>query len=112
MLKNADFKPFYTTGEDDEPSGFLFDGLVNSQRFDLGLGYFRSTGFSCLALGFASFIRHGGTMRFIINDSLAEKDKGAILQGLQELPDAAYELTLLNDLEALTKTLTKRNKHF
>ena len=112
MLKNADFKPFYATGEDDEPSGFLFDGLANSQRFDLGLGYFRSTGFSCLALGFASFVKHGGSMRFIINDSLAYKDKGAILQGMQDLPDVAYEQTLLQDLELLTKTLTKRNKHF
>jgi superfamily II DNA or RNA helicase len=112
MLKIADLKPFYTTGEDDEPSGFLYECLTNSQRFDLGLGYFRSTGFSCLALGFASFLQGEGSMRFIINDSLVQKDKMAILQGQQEQPDDVYEQELLRDLEMLTKTLTKRNKHF
>lgn len=112
MLKDADFKPFYTSGEDDEPSEFLFEGLVNSCRFDLGLGYFRSTGFSTLAIGFASFLKNGGSMRFIINDSLAEKDKSALLKGLQEESDKVYEEELLKDLTELTKTLTKRNQHF
>lgn len=112
MLQDADFKPFYTTGEDDEPSSFLYNGLVNGQRFDLGLGYFSSTGFTSLALGFASFIKHGGSMRFIINNSLTTKDKAAILQGMQDDTDEAYEQTLLKDLESLTQTLTKRNAHF
>jgi superfamily II DNA or RNA helicase len=112
MLKKIDFKPFYTTGEDDEPSGFLYDGLVNSQRFDLGLGYFRSTGFTSLAIGFSTFLKNGGTMRFIINDSLAPKDKDAIIKGLNEQSDEEYEQELLANLDKLTRTLTKRNKHF
>lgn len=112
MLRDAEFQPFYTSGEDHEPSEFLFDGLMQSHRFDLGLGYFRSSGFSTLAIGFASFLKNGGTMRFIINDSLAEKDKVAILQGAQADTDADYEKELLRDLETLTKTLTKRNAHF
>ncbi|MCZ4245465.1 DEAD/DEAH box helicase family protein [Pedobacter punctiformis] len=112
MLKDVDFKPFYTSGEDAEPSEFLFDGLINSQRFDLGLGFFRSTGFSTLAIGFASFLSSGGTMRFIINDSLAEKDKAALLKGAEEKSDEEYEQELIKDIENLTKTLTKRNQHF
>jgi superfamily II DNA or RNA helicase len=112
MLNDAHFKPFYTSGEDNEPSEFLFDGLMNSHRLDLGLGYFRSTGFSTLAIGFASFLKNGGSMRFIINDSLAEKDKSALLRGFEEENDEAYERELLKDIETLTKTLTKRNQHF
>jgi superfamily II DNA or RNA helicase len=112
MLTNADFKPFYTSGEDNEPGEFLFDGLMHSDRLDLGLGYFRSTGFSSLAIGFASFLFNGGSMRFIINDSLAEKDKTALLKGASEESDENYEKELLVDIEKLTKTLTKRNEHF
>jgi superfamily II DNA or RNA helicase len=112
MLTNAEFKPFYTSGEDHEPGEFLFDGLMHSQRLDLGLGYFRSTGFSSLAIGFASFLSNGGSMRFIINDSLAEKDKAALLRGADNENDAVYEQELLRDIEKLTKTLTKRNEHF
>ncbi|GGC43069.1 hypothetical protein GCM10011386_39180 [Parapedobacter defluvii] len=51
-------------------------------------------------------------MRFIINDSLAEKDKNAIVRGLQEQSDEEYEQELLDDLNKLTTTLTKRNQHF
>lgn len=112
MLKDADFKLLYTSGDEDEPISFLYDGLTNSTRFDLALGYFRSTGFTSLALGFASFLQRGGTMRFIINDCLAERDKTAIIQGLQEKSDEEYEQELLNDLNKLTATLTKRNLHF
>lgn len=52
ILQDADFKLLYTSGEDDEPSCFMFDALSNRIQFDLALGYFRSTGFSTLALGF------------------------------------------------------------
>ncbi|RZJ90680.1 MAG: DEAD/DEAH box helicase [Chryseobacterium sp.] len=112
MLQDADFKPLYASGED-EPSDFFIDGLCNSNYFDLGLGYFRSTGFKSLAFGFASFIQNGGKMRFVINDSLIEKDKTAILNGQQqEESDEDYEQRLINDLHHLMKTLSKRDEHF
>ncbi|MGN7787818.1 DEAD/DEAH box helicase family protein [Niabella sp. 22666] len=112
MLQDADFKPLYATGLD-EPCDFFIEGLCNSKNFDLGLGYFRSTGFKSLALGFASFIQNGGTMRFIINDSLIEKDKQAIINGQQqEKTDREYEQQLISDLRLLTKTLSKRDQHF
>lgn len=113
MLQDADFKLMYTSGDDDEPSVFMFDGLSNSHSFDLALGYFRSTGFSTLALGFATFIKNGGKMRFIINDSLVEKDKAALVKGSQEdLSDEEYEQSILADINKLSTTLTKRNQHF
>ncbi|TCD01230.1 DEAD/DEAH box helicase family protein [Pedobacter psychroterrae] len=112
MLRNTDFKPLYASGED-EPSDFFIDGLCNSKYLDLGLGYFRSTGFKSLAFGFASFIKNEGKMRFVINDSLIEKDKIAILNGQQqEEPDEEYEQRLINDLHHLMKTLSKRDEHF
>ncbi|MDF1676219.1 MAG: DEAD/DEAH box helicase family protein [Vicingaceae bacterium] len=111
MLKSADFKPFYATGLY-EPSDFFIEGLTNSQQFDLGLGYFRSTGFKSLAIGFSSFIQNGGKMRFIINDSLTEKDKAAIITGENTETDKDYEQQLINDIKLLTKTLTKRDEHF
>lgn len=111
MLKDADFKPVYASGRN-EPSDFFIEGLSNSFSFDLGLGYFRSTGFKVLAVGFARFLINGGTMRFIINDSLEIKDKNAILTGQNEESDREYEKALLADFESLAKTLTKRDKHF
>ncbi len=111
MLKDADFKPVYASGRN-EPSDFFIEALTNSINFDLGLGYFRSTGFKVLAVGFARFLINGGRMRFIINDSLVDKDKNAILEGQKDELDEQYEQRLLSDLEDLAKTLTKRDKHF
>jgi superfamily II DNA or RNA helicase len=65
-----------------------------------------------LALGFATFLYNGGNMRFIINDCLTEKDKSAILQGQEDIPDKEYEQQLLNDFRELIKTLKKRDQHF
>lgn len=111
MLKNADFKPVYASGRN-EPSDFFIEALTNSVNFDLGLGYFRSTGFKVLSVGFARFLINGGKMRFIINDSLVDKDKNAILDGQKDEPDKKYEQKLLSDFEDLAKTLTKRDEHF
>lgn len=111
MLKGKDFHPTYSTGFR-EPCDFFIEGLMNSIQFDLGLGYFSSTGFKSLAIGFASFLQNGGSMRFIINDKLYEKDKNAILEGLKEEPNKDYEKRLLEDLKELSKTLSKRDTHF
>ena len=111
MLKDLEYYPTYASGQN-EPIDFYCNCLINSISLDLALGYFRSTGFKSLALGFATFLYHGGKMRFIINDSLTEKDKTTILQGQEEIPDKEYEQQLLNDLRELIKTLKKRDQHF
>ena len=80
MLSDADFKIVYTSGEA-EPSDFFFNALCNSISFDLGLGFFHSSGFQALAFGFAKFIIVGGSMRIIINDQLKPEDKEAIERG-------------------------------
>ncbi len=79
MLPEADFKSVYATGEA-EPSEFFLDALVNSNQLDLGLGYFSSSGFRALSIGFAFFIKRGGRMRMIINNILSEQDKAAIIE--------------------------------
>lgn len=111
MLKTATIKPYYTTGEN-EPRDLFLTGLMNSQEFDLGLGYFRSTGFGVLAIGFADFISRGGKMRFLINNTLYHKDKDAILRGMGKPPEDLVEGDLLEDLDELKKTLKKRDEHF
>ena len=111
MLKDVKFRPIYATGFN-EPSDFFIDGLKNSISFDLGLGYFRSTGFKVLSVGFARFLMNGGKMRFIINDSLTLKDKEAIIEGQQMGLDEQYEESLLKDFEQLATALSKRDHHF
>jgi superfamily II DNA or RNA helicase len=111
MLKEAAFKPVYATGED-EPAEFFLEGLLNSTSFDLGLGYFSSSGFRALALGFAYFIKRGGKMRVIINDSLSPDDKSAIMKGLNNDPDALLEERIIADIVKLKETLSRKDKHF
>ncbi len=111
MLTQAQIHPYYTTGEN-EPRDLFLTGLMNSQEFDLGLGYFRSTGFGVLAIGFADFICRGGKMRFLINNTLYHKDKDALLKGIERSPEELIEEDLLNDLDQLKKVLKKRDAHF
>lgn len=61
MLQSANIRPVYATGVH-EPSDFFIEGLMNSEQFDLGLGYFRSTGFRILVVGFDDFIIRVGRM--------------------------------------------------
>ncbi len=111
MLNDANFKPVYASGEN-EPAEFFIEALVNSNSFDLGLGYFSSSGFRALSIGFAYFIKHGGKMRIIINDVLSELDKKAILKGQEKVIDSTFEEKILNDILKLKETLSKSDKHF
>lgn len=111
MLPEAEFKPVYATGET-EPSEFFLDALVNSNQLDLGLGYFSSSGFRALSIGFAFFIKRGGKMRMIINNILSEEDKAAITEGLIKEPHTLIEESFINDIIKLKETLSKKDKHF
>ncbi len=110
MLKDIHFKNTYSSGHD-EPREFFIEALIESKSFDLGLGFFSSSGIRSLSYGFALFIANGGKMRVIINDILSEVDKNAIENGLQnEIND--FENKLLNDINGLTDTLSKEDEQF
>jgi len=110
MLKAANFKPIYATGQD-EPVEFFLEGLMNSSKLDLGLGYFSSSGINTLAIGFAYFIKRGGKVRILINDSLSHEDKQAVLASTDRTMTGVEEKILI-DIVALKKTLSKRDLHF
>ncbi|MEJ0106147.1 MAG: DEAD/DEAH box helicase family protein [Bacteroidota bacterium] len=111
MLPEADFKSVYATGEA-EPSEFFLDALVNSNQLDLGLGYFSSSGFRALSIGFAFFIKRGGRMRMIINNILSEQDKAAIIEGTIKEPQLLIEDNLIGDIVKLKETLSRKDRHF
>ncbi|MCK9412361.1 MAG: DEAD/DEAH box helicase family protein [Prolixibacteraceae bacterium] len=110
MLKDIPFQIVYSTGEN-EPIEFFLDALVESNSFDLGLGYFSSTGINVLSVGFAYFIQSGGKMRIIINDILSLQDKEAIEKGINQ-QDNYFENNILEDIRLLAKTLSKQDEHF
>jgi superfamily II DNA or RNA helicase len=100
----------YKTGSDNEPIQFYVEGLTNSTKFDLLLGYFSSAAINLLSLGFATFISNGGKMRMVINHLLSEKDKDAINQANNiDINQKLYDLT---DVSTLESTLSEYDKHF
>lgn len=111
MLNRPDFKIVYSTGED-EPAEFFLDALLESSTLDLGLGYFSSSGFRALSLGFAYFISQGGRIRIIINDILSPEDKNAIERGLVSDPDELIETKIIEDIEKLEAILSTIDRHF
>lgn len=110
MLKDVPFHIVYSTGEN-EPIEFFFDALLESKTFDLGLGFFSSTGINVLSAGFAYFIHRGGNVRIIINDILSKEDKEAFRNGVEN-EYGLFEERILDDISILTKTLSKRDEHF
>ena len=71
MLKDVEFALTYSTGLVPAPKEFFTESLIESKFFDLGLGFFSSSGIRCLAYGFALFIANGGRMRVVINNILS-----------------------------------------
>lgn len=110
MLNDVQFKHSYSSGYD-EPKDFFTEALIESSTFDLGLGFFSSSGIRSLAYGFALFIANGGKMRVVINHFLSKEDKEAIENGQKHLVDN-YESRILSDIAKLTKTLSKEDEHF
>lgn len=110
MLIDVDFKHNYSSGYD-EPKEFFTEALAESLNFDLGLGFFSSSGIRSLAYGFALFIANGGKMRVIINHILSNEDKEAIKKGQSHLIEE-YQENILSDITRLTTILSKSDKHF
>lgn len=110
MLDDVCFKHSYSSGYD-EPKEFFTEALIESSTFDLGLGFFSSSGIRSLAYGFALFIANGGKMRVVINHFLSKNDKEAIENGQNHLVDE-FESRIVSDIMMLTKTLSKEDEHF
>ena len=110
MLRDVNFKHSYSSGYD-EPKEFFTEALIESSTFDLGLGFFSSSGIRSLAYGFALFIANGGKMRVVINHILSKEDKLAIENGQKHLIDD-FENRILSDIAKLTQTLSREDEHF
>jgi superfamily II DNA or RNA helicase len=112
MLKDCDWSidRDYKTGSENEPMQFYLEGLSNSAKFDLLLGYFSSAAINLLSVGFASFIKNGGNMRLVINHMLSSKDK-EVLSRVEENPNGVkvFDLT---DARKLTEVLNEYDIHF
>lgn len=110
MLSDVQFKHSYSSGLD-EPKEFFTEALIESTTFDLGLGFFSSSGIRSLAFGFALFIANRGKMRVVINHILSKEDKDAIENGQKHLVKE-FECRILSNIKALTNTLSREDEHF
>lgn len=110
MLSDVHFKHSYTSGYD-EPKDFFTEALIESCNFDLGLGFFSSSGIRSLSYGFALFIANGGKMRVVMNHILSKEDKEVIENGQKHLIED-FEDNILYDIKKLIETLSKEDEQF
>ena len=111
MLREIKFENTYASGEI-EPVEFYSQGLLNSTHFDLALGFFSSSGFRTLSLGFAHFIYNGGSARIIFNNILSEEDKESITKlSIQDSEELVLQ-RVISDLETLFATMNSYDKQF
>lgn len=111
MLKDCNFELSYSSGLKHGPKEFFTEALIESKSFDLGLGFFSTSGIRCLAYGFALFIANGGRMRVVINHILSEQDKLAIEKGQSGIIDS-FEDKILNNVTQLCSTLSRQDEQF
>jgi RecG-like helicase len=110
MLRDTTFKHSYSSGYD-EPKEFFTEALIESKTFDLGLGFFSSSGIRSLAYSFAIFIANGGKMRVVINSVLSAADKQAIEKGQRKAIDE-FEERVITDINRLIEMLSKADEQF
>lgn len=111
MITDVKFQNSYSSGYH-EPKEFFTEALIESKTFDLGLGFFSSSGIRSLAYGFAIFIANGGKMRVVINDILSEEDKRAIMLGQSDIvSDKLCEL-IIRDIEKMKQTFSQADEQF
>ena len=101
----------YKSGSENEPFEFFLQGLCNSNKFDLLLGYFSSAAINVLSLGFATFLYNGGKLRIIANNILSEEDKYAFVLAEEEPQKISFLLDITN-IKLLKSTLDEYGKHF
>jgi len=100
----------YKTGGENELFDFYIKGLMNSNQFDLLLGYFSSAAINILSLGFATFLYNGGRMRLVINNILSQQDKNAVTVAQEENIHSSF--FDLNDIKYIRSTLDEYGIHF
>ncbi|MFO7826400.1 MAG: DEAD/DEAH box helicase family protein [Cyclobacterium sp.] len=100
----------YRSKTENEPFQFYLDGLSNSNRLDLLLGYFSSAAISVLSLGFATFLYNKGVVRMVINNILSEQDKNAVLDANEG--DFPYNKFDLSNIREIKNSLSDYNRHF
>ena len=110
MLSDVFFKHSYSSGYD-EPKDFFTEALIESSTFDLGLGFFSSSGIRSLSYGFALFIANGGKMRVVMNHILSQEDKEIIEKGQKHLVED-FENHILFDIKKFVETLSKEDEQF
>lgn len=110
MLSDVFFKHSYSSGYD-EPKDFFTEALIESSTFDLGLGFFSSSGIRSLSYGFALFIANDGKMRVVMNHILSQEDKEIIEKGQKHLVED-FENHILFDIKKLVETLSKEDEQF
>lgn len=110
MLSDVHFKHSYTSGYD-EPKDFFTEALIESCNFDLGLGFFSSSGIRSLSYGFALFIANGGKMRVVMNHILSKEDK-EVIENRQKHLIEDFEDNILCDIKKLIETLSKEDEQF
>ena len=111
MLTDVKFLNSYSSGYV-EPKEFFTEALIESSAFDLGLGFFSSSGIRSLAYGFAVFIANNGKMRVIINDILSDDDKRAILLGQSQMISDKLCERIIKDIEKMKETFSKADDLF
>src|SRR5690242_13355865 len=100
----------YKSGSENEPFEFFLQGLCNSNKFDLLLGYFSSAAINVLSIGFATFLYNGGQLRIIANNILSQEDKYAFILAEEE-PEKISFLLDLSNIKSLKATLDEYGKH-
>lgn len=111
MLTDIKFLNSYSSGYV-EPKEFFTEALIESSTFDLGLGFFSSSGIRSLAYGFAVFIANKGKMRVVINDILSDEDKRAILLGQSQMISDKLCERIIKDIEKMKETFSKADDLF
>lgn len=111
MLTDVKFLNSYSSGYV-EPKEFFTEALIESSTFDLGLGFFSSSGIRSLAYGFAVFIANKGKMRVVINDILSDEDKRAILLGQSQMISDKLCERIIKDIEKMKETFSKADDLF
>ncbi len=100
----------YKSGGEHQPFEFFLNALINSNEFDLLLGYFSSSAINVLSLGFATFLYNGGKIRMIANNILSKEDKNAFVLAEENIADSF--LLDLSDIKKLKKSLDEYGTHF
>jgi superfamily II DNA or RNA helicase len=106
--------PFCLTTNDGDPRKKIFEPILSEARkFDVGVGFFSTNWIASVSSGLASFIKNGGTSRWIISPALNQDDLEVLINSnknedeLIEICEKSIE-ELIRDLEENTRAELSR----